>query len=305
MVVAFVRQQRIQTFPTRNSSVISVIPQRVPRYQRLLLANGTSWTFSGTDASADDLIRILTDAMHLSPADAAEQLNLSLANNGSPGGKRLPLPMILDGIGNQNANLHCQFCPILDNADLTFQLLTIGLIISSGAEAQGGVLLHGALAAKDGCGVLLAGPSNVGKSTASRRLPSPWRSHSDDCSLVVPFGNGRYHVHPWPTWSTYIEGDQGQGWNVQEHLPLRAIFLLTQDETDHIIPLGPGEATCLLSEVAEQAWLGLPGEFGNTTVQQLRIRRLHNICELVKTIPAYSLHFSLHGSFWEQIEAVL
>jgi serine kinase of HPr protein (carbohydrate metabolism regulator) len=57
------------------------------------------------------------------------------------------------------------------------QLVRLSAFLGKEAQAHGGVLLHGGLAVHPGPsgphGVLLAGPSGVGKSTASRRLPRP------------------------------------------------------------------------------------------------------------------------------------
>ena len=48
------------------------------------------------------------------------------------------------------------------------------------AQTRGEVLLHGALAEKDGIGVILAAPGGTGKTTASDRLLAPWRSRCDE-----------------------------------------------------------------------------------------------------------------------------
>jgi len=55
--------------------------------------------------------------------------------------------------------------------------------------------MHGALVDYSGSGFVRAGPGTVGKSTASRRLPLPWRSLCDDKTLVVRDRKGRFWAH--------------------------------------------------------------------------------------------------------------
>ena len=68
---------------------------------------------------------------------------------------------------------------------LALQLIHISLAVCLRTQACGAVLLHGALAQRDGQGVILASPGGIGKTTASRRLSPPWHSLSDDASLVM------------------------------------------------------------------------------------------------------------------------
>jgi SynChlorMet cassette protein ScmC len=244
--------------------------------------------------------------MRLSPASGPAQWNLLLSCDIGPGAGQPELPLILDsGRKNGGNSISCNFIRTSNNIDLADQMMELGLLIASSAEARGGLLLHGALAEKNGRGILLAGPSDVGKTTASRRLPPPWRSCSDDCTLIVREQGGRYMAHPWPTWSSFLDGDHGQSWDVQASVPLQAVILMSQGEMEHIAPLRQGRAACMLYEIAEQAWYGLNTEYDRTKLQKLRARRFANICELVRHIPAYTLYLSKDGAFWEQIEQVL
>ena len=102
--------------------------------------------------------------------------------------------------------------------------------------------MHGALAEENGIGVILAAPGGTGKTTASDRLPAPWRSLCDDTTLVVRDSQGKYWGHPWPTWSRFLEGGPGGTWEVQEAVPLRGVFFLSQAPEDLTEPLGPGHA---------------------------------------------------------------
>lgn len=128
------------------------------------------------------------------------------------------------------------------------QLVRLSACIGRETHARGGVLLHSGLAACPGSwslassgrtrpeyGVLLAGRSGVGKSTALRRLPSPWLALADDVTLLLRDEKGTYWAHPWPTWSRFFGEEASDGrdiWNVQRAVPLRAIFVLEQGEKD-------------------------------------------------------------------------
>jgi SynChlorMet cassette protein ScmC len=72
------------------------------------------------------------------------------------------------------------------------RVMAVSYVFSRAVEARGGLLIHGALAEWNGKGVILAGKSGVGKSTASARLTPAWRSLSDDATLIVPDGPMRY-----------------------------------------------------------------------------------------------------------------
>jgi hypothetical protein len=191
----------------------------------------------------------------------------------------------------------------------------------------GGVLLHSGLAAfrdqlspspKGGGsdrvrsggegGILLAGRSGVGKSTASRRLPPPWRTLADDMTLVVYDGQGTYWAHPWPTWSRFFgegKGDGSDTWDVQQAVPLRAIFVLERGETDRAEPLGPGHAVALLAELARQTSTQFLRGLSRDEIAAFNHQRFDNLCALVRAVPAYTLHLSLDGAFWEEIERTI
>ncbi|MBU0490717.1 MAG: SynChlorMet cassette protein ScmC [Chloroflexi bacterium] len=196
------------------------------------------------------------------------------------------------------------------------QLTRLSACIAREMLPRSGVLLHSGLAQaprhSSGAGILLAGRSGVGKSTASRRLVPPWRALADDVTLVVrdeaPHAGGTYWAHSWPTWSRFFGEEKGDGsdtWDVQEAVPLRAIFVLEQGEEDRVEPLGPGHTLALLTELAQQTSThflrGLPLD----EVAAFNLQRFENLCALVRAVPAYLLHVSLAGAFWEEMERVL
>ncbi len=116
----------------------------------------------------------------------------------------------------QKANkIECRLGSIATSEKMTLQLMRLSQIVANASEEKGGLLVHGALVERNGTGVILAGPGGVGKTTASKRLPSTWRSLSDDTALIVKSPDGTYWAHPWPTWSRHRKGRQSGTWDVQ------------------------------------------------------------------------------------------
>ncbi len=204
----------------------------------------------------------------------------------------------------------CITGPPSSNDMLTDAMSQVALTIARTELFDGALLIHGALAEvparSGGGGILLAGPCSVGKTTASNRLPLPWRSASDDASLILLDKKGQYHAHPWPTWSRFrnTTGDYSPNdtWDVQRGLPLRAIFFLTQSAKDHVTPLPSTYAwTCLLEAVRHVSRLMSWG-LSNKQAHSLHKRMLNNIESLIQVTPIYKLNISLNGTFWKRIE---
>jgi len=272
----------------------------------LNLADGTSWTIVGKDQGGAEITRLLARTMQLHPSPQISQELLILTKSSKTGGTAKPIfsEKIIRSI-LEKKKITCRLGPTGDHVKLVVQLLELSQIFCSKAEERGGVSIHGALAGKNGAGIILAGRGNVGKTTASRRLPAPWHSLSDDSSLIVLDKQNNYRAHPWPTWSSLVTGEKIQSWDVQFSLPLKAIFILSQSKTDKVEHIGKGHAVCLLNETVDQAWWGLDERLRDKEKQTLRRQRFDNIRKLVETIPIYLLHISINGSFWEEIEKVL
>ena len=272
----------------------------------LTLADGSSWAIAAEDSCGVDIGKSLAESMQLKTASQAVH-KLLILKNGLP--TKGSIQSFISAKNLQSLvydnRIICQLFPAVDNDILAVQLMKLSLIFCSQAEARGGLLVHGALAERDGRGVILAGPGDVGKTTASRRLPLPWKSLSDDCTLIVRDKDGMYRAHPWPTWSTFMFGGRGGSWDVQYSVPLQAIFMLEQSEKDHAEPLGQGKAACLLNETAEQAWLGFSIDLESPLKRTLSLQRFDNICNLVKAVPAHQLQFSREGAFWKEMAQVL
>lgn len=219
-------------------------------------------------------------------------------------GRHALLPWVTS-INRQGHVTKCVLNPIKNDAMLASQLIILSLIIAREVELGGGLLLHGALVERDGQGVILAGPSGVGKTTISRRLPPPWRSLCDDTTLLIRDDQGVYWAHPWPTWSNFMFGGQGGSWDVHHAVRLAGIFFLNQATEDLASQVGPAEATCLLNEVAEQVSRLMLHTMSPDEVRAHRLRRFETICSTAKQAPVFRLRMSPAGTFWCEIEEVL
>jgi len=169
----------------------------------------------------------------------------------------------------------------------------------------GGLPLHAGLAELDGKGVLLAAPGNTGKSTCCRRLPDHWKPLCDDLTLVVRDEHKKYHVHPFPTWSDYLLKREENSWDVQYSVPLSAIFFIEQAESSKAIPLDIGKSAVNITDSSFQV---LSNFFKIMSwEEQLTLKKgiFSNAYEIAKNIPAFRLHVSFNGRFWEEMEKSL
>lgn len=274
----------------------------------LTLADGNSWTIAASDESGAFIADTLVKTMQLKCSNKSSPKLMIVRNNKYAGTKVdfLSSDLESDEYNSEEKPTFCQLNPAKNNDALAVQMMKLSLFFCGEAETRGGVLIHGGLAEKDGIGIILAGPGDVGKTTASSRLPFPWRSLSDDSTLIVRDKKGAYLAHPWPTWSNFMFGGQGGSWDVQLSIPLKAVYLLNQSDKDYVEPMGDGQATCMLNESADQAWLALANDFEDDEQRKsMNTQRFNNICELVKKVPVHLLHISRNGSFWEKIEKSL
>jgi SynChlorMet cassette protein ScmC len=216
-------------------------------------------------------------------------------------------------------------CPLIEtittDGGLAPHYLWFSAVLARHLQPMGGVLLHGALAEYDipspaghrrkgaelegGLGAILAGPGTIGKSTASERLPPPWRALCDDTTLVVRDADGQYWAHPWPTWSRFMFGRPGGNWNVQHAVPLQAIFFLDQSPEDHVEPMGAGTALTKLVASAEQVSNLMTCYLKPEQARAIRMERFENLNTLARAVPAYTLRLSLTGAFWEKMASCM
>jgi SynChlorMet cassette protein ScmC len=297
-----------------NSSYLLMTIMPDAQCYSLTLADGMRWIIRAGDPDVARIVSALGAAMQLQLAlpalaeeqDAREMLvvvqrgKTPLANLSGPG------PAV------------CTLPPLLNDDMLNIDVSHLALAIAREAQSRGGMLVHGALASfspsslpleeKEGnksSGILLAGPGTVGKTTASSRLPPPWRSLCDDAALVVCDPQGRYWAHPWPTWSRFYGDGPGGSWDVQRTVPLRAIFFLSQSSDDRAEALHVTQATAMLMETVQHVSRSMTRHLSDGETQALYREQLAAVEALVRAIPAYTLHISLNGTFWEELDRVL
>ena len=270
---------------------------------RLDLADGRRWLIRSADDEAAAIVAELRKAMRLGPGEVGRELCVAVcrertdapASVGATGAVVCRLAGARQGVQTSSTNRDMQ----------VIQMRRIASLIARETLPRGGLLLHGALAEHQGSGFIMAGPGTIGKSTASRRLPSSWCSLCDDSTLVVRDGKGRFWAHPWPTWSLFYGGGPGGSWAVEHAVPLRAIFFLGQSPSDQLEPVPATQATAMTLESALDIALEASRLTGANAARTLCRDGLSAARALALAVPAYSLKLSLTGRFWEQIERVL
>ena len=274
----------------------------------LVLADGSRWEIVAGDEEAAAIVSQLGCAMQLRVTTGAIEpphhghlcrLLVQVDAHTSVADCYVPLASENDGV------VVCVLSPCDDWGGPDVNLVRLSLIIAREAQARGGVLIHGALAERDGIGVILVAPGGTGKTTASKRLPAPWRSLCDDTTLVVRDPQGTYWAHPWPTWSRFLDGGPGGTWEVQNAVPVKGIFFLAQAVEDRVERVGPGQAVSLLGEFAGQVSTFMAPGLRKEELRALYLERFNNLCALAQVVPASLLHISLTGAFWQEIERAL
>ena len=206
-------------------------------------------------------------------------------------------------IHNKYKPKFCLLGKVKDQPQIYQQMIYVSSLAVSQVERSGGLLIHGGVIAKDGLGILIAGPGKVGKSTASKRIPAPWQSISDDAAVIVRHADGLYYVYPWPTWSRIVLDHSTESWDIQHGYPLKAVCILNKSERDKMSRLGQGHSVPPLVNLTEQvSW-----QFWHNkrSLYKTRMHRFENICEMVKCLPCFQLNISRNGEFWLEIESTL
>jgi SynChlorMet cassette protein ScmC len=276
----------------------------------LVLADGSHWKIAAGDEEAAAIVSQLGCAMQLGMTPGAinpshqghlcrllvqVDAHMSVAENYVPLASKNDGVLVVRILKSLCDNWGCSY----------LNLVRLSLIFAREAQARGGVLIHGALAERDGVGVILAAPGGTGKTTASNRLPAPWRSLCDDTTLVVRDPQGKYWAHPWPTWSRILDKGFVGTWDVQNAVPVKGIFFLTQAVEDRAERVGPGQAVSLLAECVGQVSTLMASGLSKKELRTLHLERFNNLCALARVVPAHVLHISLTGVFWQEIEQAL
>ncbi len=199
----------------------------------------------------------------------------------------------------------CELDPGVDGPARIDQMRRAMLPVFSDALLAGGLPVHGALVEIDGAGVILAGRSGEGKSTACRRLPAPWRVMGDDLCLVVPCASGGFRAHPLPTWSALSEGG-GLGFcRSGSSVDLRAVFFLEQFSEDECLDLKRSTAAISMAASAIEVFRSIDFGFPRSEEEGVKRGLYSSAASLALKIPCHLLRVSLKGCFWEAIEEVI
>jgi len=266
------------------------------------LGSAGRWSIAGADPRARGVVDRLARLARLGsrPDSGSRRLIVSGGCEDAPQGNPFPVSSLTLRIEPGSGEVRCVLPEpgMLDERSiLPLHLLNVPAFFAVGS---GAVLLHASLVAREGRGFALAGRSGAGKSTAAARVPPPWEALCDDVVLAVPGGDGGWRAHPFPTWGRVIVEERGS-WEVERSVPLAGIFFLEQAPEDGAVPLGAGEALCLLNEVAGQASCLLAEGMGAPEARAMRLTQFENLARLAAEVPCARLRATLDGAFWKHL----
>ena len=277
----------------------------------LSLADGCVWRLTAEAAAALPVMELLGEVMQLPVAAGATPTatrELWLGASDQPAALVNSLPVAARAL-RQGVPARCLVDLPTDPEQLLSQAIYLTSLLGAEVLARGGALMHAALAtypSPSGLqGVLLAGPSGTGKTTASHRLPFPWVSLSDDTALVVRDPDGVYWAHPWPTWSRFIDGGPGGTWPTTRAVRLAALVVLEQAEVDVAAPLGGGHAAAALVQSIGQVSSLMTRRTDEAMARALRLEWFAVASALARVLPCLHLRFTLTGAFWHELERYL
>ncbi|MFH0821120.1 MAG: SynChlorMet cassette protein ScmC [Pseudomonadota bacterium] len=191
----------------------------------------------------------------------------------------------------------------LENIEITMMWQSLHTVYET-VISEGGLPLHAALIEHGGRGVLLAGAGGAGKTTCCRRLPASWRALSDDETVIVPMPGGKWHAHPFPTWSGCIKGTDLRTWNIGSGIPISAVFFIRKADRDDAGLLSNGSAAVRIYESSRQITLSRVNALPPVERREWRKTLFENSCRSASGVPAFDLGVSLNGPFWRIIEEV-
>ncbi len=205
---------------------------------------GCSWC--AADDAAEPLVRMLADCTRLVPC--SERLDSGCIVRGFTGKVpensfaiiRQGLRVALDDRGRADViSAPWEATNTQLRGFMVRQLFFIGVLP---ALLRGNAfLVHGVLAERRGEGILISGPSGIGKSTTAARLNSDFTVLCDDCMLLFRCGDGRWIASPVPTWSRWILGKPAFPVDSNKQIELKAFYLLERGEHG-VFDFLPGEA---------------------------------------------------------------
>ena len=259
-----------------------------PSY-KMTLADGFDLQITAGDVEALPIVEMLARVMALPPGKAEYEL-LVLTGRETE---------LFSRTGN---TITCRIPPPKNQDDLVTRAMQASLAIAHAVQKHGGVLVHGGLAEYEGQGIILAAPGGTGKTTASTRLPDPWRSLSDDAVLIVRDTEGNCYGHPWPTWSRFYQDGPGGVWNTCSGFPLKALYFLFQSPDDALEDLNANQVAAMLIESVEQANSVFSRNMPPAGMHDNHRAQFNLVGAVTDRLPAYRLRLGLTGDFWRLIE---
>lgn len=263
----------------------------------LQISSTLKWNICPTDPESSGVVGDLKKIMALSDGKpAGDRIYVSVCDT-----KRLQPPVL-----KSDSSLVCLLPRNITKDSRIIHLVGLAKYIALQALPRGGILIHGALIAKNGLGVLLVAPGGTGKTTASNRIEAPWRSLSDDATLVVKRSDGEYYAHPWPTWSRFFDNGPGGEWDVEKGVRLCGVFFLSRALKNKVNYLNKNEAlSFLIDSVYHSVQVKTHNLGDKNEIEKIYRLEIDQISTLINTIPTFILDISLTGPYWKEIETSL
>lgn len=153
-------------------------------------------------------------------------------------------------------------------------------------------IVHGALLENGDGGMLLCGPSGVGKSTTSLRLSKFMNILADDIFCLYR-RDGNWYARPLPTWSSYLFGKVRLAKCEARHeAPVKQLLIIGRS-AEKYTALPPGEAMLgvanSFTDMIKWHIERYPGELRS----ELLAAAVDGAAELARTLPAGALQLSL------------
>ena len=184
------------------------------------------------------------------------------------------------------------------------------------AQTQG-VLVHASAVVWRGQGFLFLGASDAGKTTVARLSQGLAEAILDDEIVLIRPGSAGYSLAAgtagWadpvrrqypgddevdPAVSLRIAGDRfaDLDYDCDRKAPLRAIFILKQDQENYLRPL----SSLVVAQALAQGFLEGTRRL-SLSAQDTR-RAVSELSNLARQMPGYELHFRRDPSFWKVID---
>lgn len=163
-----------------------------------------------------------------------------------------------------------------------------------------GMPIHSAMLGFEENGLLISGPSGMGKSTCAKRATGQFKAYCDDISIIAKNERGDFFVTPLPTYKNCFEHS-----NLSSKLPLRAIFFLIQSSEDYTQRMDIRQGSTLITEairvICNYNLCCLPENDKREIFKQI----FHSAYEITKKIPIYYLFATNSIKYMKSIEKTL